>query len=95
MIDSKESKDAFIEIKKRFEHYYNTPYEIYTSELAPLKVLGDIFEACIGAVFLDTGFDYAYTRQICKRLMLPFIDHFTSPDMIRHYPQYKMIEYLK
>ena len=27
--------------------------------------------------------------------MLPFIDHFTSDEMIKHYPQYKMIEYLK
>lgn len=95
MIDSRESIDAFADIKRNFNHFYTAPYEIYTSEMAPLKVLGDVFEAYIGAVFLDSQFNYVYTRNICRRLMLPFIDHFTSTEMIKHYPQYKMVEYLK
>lgn len=63
--------------------------------MAPLKVLGDVLEAYVGAVFLDSGFDYPYTQSICKRLMYPFIEHFTSPNMLEKYPQFKMIKHLK
>ncbi|EJD06192.1 uncharacterized protein FOMMEDRAFT_145449 [Fomitiporia mediterranea MF3/22] len=35
----------------------------------PPKVLGDIFESVIGAVFVDSGFDYTITAPIIEELM--------------------------
>lgn len=42
LIDSRESKESFEKIKSRFDFYFNNPDEIFTAQLAPLKVLGDV-----------------------------------------------------
>lgn len=35
----------------------------------PPKVLADLFESIVGAIFVDSGFNFEYTRPIVERLM--------------------------
>lgn len=44
-----------------------------------VKILGDIFESIIGAIYLDSGLNYELMQKILSRLLEPFMDHFSSP----------------
>ncbi|KAI9501914.1 ribonuclease III domain-containing protein, partial [Coemansia spiralis] len=44
----------------------------------PPKVLGDIFESLIGAMYVDSGMDHEIANGFYKRLLSPFLDRFVD-----------------
>ncbi|KAJ3221063.1 hypothetical protein HK099_003801 [Clydaea vesicula] len=51
-------------------------------ELEAPKVLGDIFESCAGAVFVDCGYSLEIFWNVFKPLMINFITKFTDPKVL-------------
>lgn len=45
---------------------------MYTQEPI-IKILGDIFEAIIGAIFVDSEFNYILVKKVVLQLMMPFM----------------------
>ncbi|KAF9162667.1 Dicer-like protein 1 [Actinomortierella ambigua] len=59
------------------------------------KVLGDLVESTIGAVFVDSGFDYQVVCDLFDRLIWPFIErHVTFEDVAMH-PTKELLETLQ
>lgn len=52
---------------------------MYTQEPI-IKILGDIFESLMGAIFVDSVFNYDLTKSVIIKLLKPFMIHFTSPN---------------
>lgn len=58
---------------------------MYTQE--PLvKILGDVFESIVGAIFVDSEFNYKLIQEVIINLLKPFMEHFTSPNQIQKNP---------
>jgi dsRNA-specific ribonuclease len=65
-----------------------TDWNIYYHDISKLdiygekiKIMGDLFESLVGAVFLDCGFDYELTRTFVLRLIEKrFLLHWISPN---------------
>ena len=43
----------FNKIVKDFDYYLNKPEEIIKQKISSIKILGDVFEALVGAIFID------------------------------------------
>lgn len=65
--------------------YANMPPECWNVVRAP-KVLGDIFESLIGAVFVDSGMDMAASEAVYQRLLCPFLDRFVDRGKLSLHP---------
>lgn len=63
-------------------------------KIGSLKVLGDIFESLVGAILMDTDFNYEETKHVVLNLTEKYIKHFTSIEFVRECPNYKFKEYL-
>ncbi|KAJ3177431.1 hypothetical protein HDU87_004450 [Geranomyces variabilis] len=50
------------------------------------KVLGDLFEAVAGAVFVDSGFDLEVMWRVFKPLMIGFLDIHVNPEVVKKSP---------
>ncbi|KAJ3149694.1 hypothetical protein HDU86_006871 [Geranomyces michiganensis] len=50
------------------------------------KVLGDLFEAVAGAVFVDSEFDLEVMWRVFKPLMIEFLDIHANPDVVKKSP---------
>ncbi|THH08707.1 hypothetical protein EW145_g2529 [Phellinidium pouzarii] len=62
------SKDIAREVDNLSKHSYEA-VAINSWSFDPPKVLGDIFESVMGAMFVDNGFDYAHVAPIIERIM--------------------------
>ena len=52
-----------------------------------IKITGDIFEALVGAIFVDSDFNFDLTKEIVMNLILDkFIKHFTSMEQLLKQP---------
>ncbi|KAG9061832.1 Dicer-like protein 1 [Linnemannia hyalina] len=59
------------------------------------KVLGDLVESTLGAVFVDSGFDFDLITDLFRRLLKPFLDkHVNFEGMILH-PNKVLLESLQ
>ncbi|KAI9598092.1 hypothetical protein BDF19DRAFT_411427 [Syncephalis fuscata] len=58
----------------------------YWRGLSPPKVMGDIVESSIGAVYLDSGFDLNVARDLFNRLLVPLIDDRIEPNKVHISP---------
>ncbi|KAF9301807.1 Dicer-like protein 1 [Mortierella antarctica] len=59
------------------------------------KVLGDLIESTIGAVFVDCGFDFETVSALFARLVRPFLDKHVNLDSIVIHPTKALLEYLQ
>ncbi|KAF9913598.1 Dicer-like protein 1 [Lobosporangium transversale] len=59
------------------------------------KVLGDLVESTLGAVFVDSGFDFAVISDLFRRLIQPFLDEHISTDSIVIHPKKRLLEMLQ
>ncbi|KAI8917804.1 hypothetical protein DFJ77DRAFT_429006 [Powellomyces hirtus] len=50
------------------------------------KVLGDLFEAVAGAVFVDSGYDLSVMWMVFKPLMIQFLEIHANPDVVKKSP---------
>lgn len=59
------------------------------------KVLGDIFEAIAGAVFIDSGCDLLVMWMVFKPLMTNFLDLHANPDVVSKSPIRQLHEFFQ
>ncbi|KAJ1963312.1 Dicer-like protein 1 [Dipsacomyces acuminosporus] len=57
--------------------YKDIPPECWKLVQAP-KVLGDIFESLLGAVYVDSGMDFDVASEMYRHLLCPFLDRFVD-----------------
>lgn len=43
----------FEKILENYDHFLNNPEALMDSKFASIKILGDVFEALVGAIFID------------------------------------------
>ncbi|CAK88583.1 unnamed protein product (macronuclear) [Paramecium tetraurelia] len=89
-----ENHQTLNKIKQMYNEYYDDISKMYTSEPI-IKILGDVFESIVGAIFVDSSFNYDLTKQVVFKLLMPFMQHFTSPNQIIKNPQDRLFRYFK
>ncbi|KAG0334359.1 hypothetical protein BG000_008399 [Podila horticola] len=67
----------------------------YWIDIKMPKVLGDLVESTIGAVFVDCGFDFGTISALFERLIRPFLDKHVNLDSIVIHPTKALLEYLQ
>jgi dsRNA-specific ribonuclease len=58
----------------------------YWSDLDVPKVLSDVVESVLGAIFVDSGFDFEVVQRSFSFFMLPFFDKYVQPDILKVHP---------
>lgn len=93
--DSEEGK-SLLNIKKNWQEYYENIDKYYELKNESLKVLGDLFEAFVGALFIDTNFDFNITRSIIRNMIYEkFIKVFASEEYVNKLPEKKLKDILE
>lgn len=70
------------------------PYRVFLENLGNngLKIFGDVFEALVAAVFLDSGGDLDKIREIfIDRLLRPYLLVYGNLDAIQEHPRTEVI----
>ncbi|KAF9349509.1 Dicer-like protein 1 [Mortierella sp. NVP85] len=67
----------------------------YWSDIMMPKVLGDLVESVLGAVFVDSGFDVHVVTDLFMRLIRPFLDKHVGFNSIVLHPNKVLIERLQ
>jgi dsRNA-specific ribonuclease len=90
------TKKAYREIEeKKRRSPANTLTGEYWNGVNMPKILGDIVESTIGAVFVDSGFNFEVASDLFTRLIKPFLDqHINFEGMIIH-PVIRLLEKLQ
>ena len=58
---------------------YSDPYK---TEMEAPKILGDIFESLVGAIFIDCQGDLERVWQVLYPKWKPYLDKYISPDLV-------------
>lgn len=58
----------------------------YWTDLTVPKVLSDVVESMLGAVFVDAGFNLDPVEAMFERWMIPFYDKHVTPELIKVHP---------
>ncbi|KAG2217031.1 hypothetical protein INT45_003987 [Circinella minor] len=58
----------------------------YWTELTVPKVLSDVVESMLGAVFVDAGFDLAPVERLFEKWMIPLYENHVRPDTLKIHP---------
>ncbi|KAI7902630.1 uncharacterized protein BX663DRAFT_509905 [Cokeromyces recurvatus] len=61
----------------------------------PPKVLSDVIESLIGAVYVDSGFDLKKVEELFERWLKPLLDQHISPETIQVHPLSQFKEYIQ
>ncbi|KAG0213570.1 Dicer-like protein 1 [Mortierella sp. GBA30] len=67
----------------------------YWTEISMPKVLGDLVESTLGAVFVDSGFDFEVVTDLFTRLIRPFLDDHVDFESIVIHPTKALVESLQ
>ncbi|KAF9212827.1 Dicer-like protein 1 [Podila verticillata] len=67
----------------------------YWVDIKMPKVLGDLVESTIGAVFVDCGFDFTEISALFARFIRPFLDKHVNLDSIVIHPTKALLEFLQ
>ncbi|KAF9181463.1 Dicer-like protein 1 [Haplosporangium sp. Z 767] len=67
----------------------------YWMDITMPKVLGDVVESTLGAVFVDSGFDFEVITDLFTRLIRPFLDKHVNFESICIHPTKVLIESLQ
>ncbi|KAJ1901750.1 Dicer-like protein 1 [Kickxella alabastrina] len=65
--------------------YKNLPPECWNIVQAP-KVLGDVLESLVGAIYIDSGMDNEVGKTAYERLLCPFLDRFVDSGKLSLHP---------
>ncbi|KAJ1826471.1 Dicer-like protein 1 [Coemansia sp. RSA 2599] len=65
--------------------YRDLPPECWNMVPAP-KILGDIFESLLGAVYIDSGMDNDVAQAVYEKLLSPFLDRFVDSCKLSLHP---------
>ncbi|TPX64090.1 hypothetical protein SpCBS45565_g06135 [Spizellomyces sp. 'palustris'] len=92
-----ESSSLQLEIDKYVQYLGtldDTAHPVETVHEGP-KVLGDLFEAMAGAVFVDAGCDISTMWMVFRPLMMDFLDIHANPDVVSKSPIRQLHEYFQ
>ncbi|KAJ3051817.1 Dicer-like protein 1 [Rhizophlyctis rosea] len=67
----------------------------YWLDLEAPKTISDIYEAVLGAIFLDSGFEVEQVWEGMKRTWLPWVDAYINPSLISRHPYREMAVHLR
>ncbi|KAF9358444.1 Dicer-like protein 1 [Mortierella sp. AD094] len=67
----------------------------YWNDISMPKVLGDLVESTLGAVFVDSGFDFDVITDLFSRLIRPFLDDHVNFESIIIHPNKLLLERLQ
>ena len=91
-----EEMGSLTKIKEKWEYYYENIDEYYELKNESLKILGDLFEAFVGALFVDTEFSFAKTKQIVRSMIYEkFLKVFASEAYVNKLPEKKLKDILE
>lgn len=48
------------------------------AKINSIKILGDVFEALVGALFIDLELDYVLTKAVVMKMVKDFLVHYTD-----------------
>ncbi|KAJ2454587.1 Dicer-like protein 1 [Coemansia sp. RSA 2336] len=65
--------------------YADLPPEVWNSVRAP-KVLGDLLESLIGAVYVDAGMDFGAVVRVYEHMLSPFLSRFVDTGKLSLHP---------
>ncbi|PVU93672.1 hypothetical protein BB561_003112 [Smittium simulii] len=68
-------------IKSDLNQWLDIPSELWKYANPP-KIMGDLLESLLGAVYTDSGFSLDIVTQVAKRIYLPFIKKFIDPHFV-------------
>jgi dsRNA-specific ribonuclease len=73
-------------IRNNWDKYYDDINVLYTNEPV-IKILGDVFESIIGAIFLDCRLNYELIKKVLLNLLEEkFMKHFLQRQLIAEAP---------
>jgi dsRNA-specific ribonuclease len=52
-----------------YNYYLNNPEALIDAKLNSIKILGDVFESFVGAIFIDLELDYMATKTIIMKMI--------------------------
>lgn len=78
--------NEFEHIRVNLDLYMRNSVRIAELKLDALKLLSDVFEALVGAIFIDNDFNYNSSRDVVLGVMGNFIQRFTSSDFVTTSP---------
>ena len=76
--DNDQVMKEFRKIYHDFNKFLNSPAALIESRIDSIKLLGDVFEALVGAIYLDREMNYLETKKIIMEMISDFLDHFTD-----------------
>ncbi|KAJ2908045.1 Dicer-like protein 1 [Coemansia aciculifera] len=79
-LDKEEDTDSHAD-----DLYWGLPPECWNIVQAP-KVLGDVFESLIGAIYVDSDMDMTVAEGFYQRLLSPFLDRFVDSGRLSLHP---------
>ncbi|KRX01029.1 Ribonuclease III domain [Pseudocohnilembus persalinus] len=84
--EKKESFKTYCEKIKRDKKITDTEH---------IKMLGDLIEAFIGAIYLDTSYNFEETKKVVLNILQPHIDQYSKQEYINDYPLKQLEDFLK
>ena len=85
----------FDKIQKNYGYFLEKPEELVKQRITSVKILGDVFEALVGAIFIDNNMDYSTTKAIMMNIMETPLSHFTRLENIEETSSFKFQKFLK
>lgn len=79
----------FQKIVDNFNTYLNNPEALMDAKVNSIKILGDVFEALVGAIFVDLELDYVATKAVIMKKMKDFLIHYTDMETLKKSSNYK------
>src|SRR5438105_1865114 len=67
----------------------------YWSDLDVPKVMSDVVESMLGAIFVDSGFDTATAQKAFDKWVKPVLDEYVNPATLKVHPVSKLTEYMQ
>ncbi|KAG0322650.1 Dicer-like protein 1 [Dissophora globulifera] len=67
----------------------------YWQDVTMPKVLGDLVESMLGAIFVDSGFDFGVITGVFTRLIRPFLDEYVKFESLNLHPSKRLLESLQ
>lgn len=54
-----------------------------------IKILGDVFEALVGAIFIDLELDYVQTKFVIMKIIKDYLVHYTDLETMKKTSTFK------
>ena len=68
--DNDQVMKDFRKILHDFNMFVNSPTALIESRIDSIKLLGDVFEALVGAIYLDKEMNYVETKKVIMEMII-------------------------